>query len=65
VILDSRTVKSTDAAQGAPYDGAKRVRGRTVHIAVDTLGHLLALHATTASEQDRAQVGQLLEEVQA
>jgi transposase len=31
---------------------------------VDTLGHLLALHVTAASEQDRAQVEQLAEEVQ-
>ena len=35
-----------------------------VHIAVDTLGHLLALHVTSASEQDRAQVEQLAEAVQ-
>jgi len=27
-----------------------------VHAAVDTLGHLLALHVTAANEQDRAQV---------
>jgi transposase len=33
-------------------------------LAVDTLGHLLALRFTAASEQDRAQVGQLREAVQ-
>jgi three-Cys-motif partner protein len=32
--------------------------------AVDTLGHLLALHLTPASEQDRAQVEELAEAVQ-
>jgi hypothetical protein len=35
-----------------------------VHAAVDTLGHLFALHATPASGQDRAQVEELAEAVQ-
>src|SRR6266700_7685269 len=35
-----------------------------VHLAVDTLGHLLALHVTPANEQDRAQVGKLAAAVQ-
>jgi hypothetical protein len=35
-----------------------------VHLAVDTLGHLLALCVTAANEQDRAQVGDLAREVQ-
>jgi transposase len=35
-----------------------------VHAAVDTLGHLLALHVTPADEQDRAQVAALAEAVQ-
>jgi len=48
----------------AGYDGAKRRKGSKVHAAVDTLGHLLALHVTAASEQDRAQVERLAEEVQ-
>jgi transposase len=64
VVLDSRTVKSTDSSEGAGYDGGKRVRGRKVHAAVDTLGNLLALHITPANEQDRAQVGELLRRVQ-
>jgi hypothetical protein len=34
-----------------------------VHAAVDTLGHLLALHVTAADEQDRAQVEKLAEAV--
>jgi transposase len=36
-----------------------------VHIAVDTLGQLLALLVTPANEQDRAQVAALAEQVQA
>jgi len=35
-----------------------------VHIAVDTLGHLLALTVTPASDGDRGQVAALAEEVQ-
>src|SRR5215218_2797844 len=34
-------------------------------MAVDTLGHLLALHVTAADEQDRRQVATLAEQVQA
>lgn len=65
VILDSRTIQSTpeSAARGG-YDGAKRRKGAKVHAAVDTLGHLLALHVTAADAQDRAQVEQLAKTVQ-
>lgn len=60
MILDSRTLPSTpeSGARGG-YDGAKRRKGSKVHAAVDTLGHLLALHVTSADEQDSAQVGEL------
>ena len=44
--------------------GAKRRKGSKVHAAVDTLGHLLALHVTAADEQDRAQVERLAAQVQ-
>ena len=65
VIIDSRTLQSTPmSGDRAGYDGAKRKRGSKIHIAVDTLGHLLALRVTPADEQDRAQVAALLAEVQ-
>ncbi|HZK66341.1 MAG TPA: IS5 family transposase, partial [Chloroflexota bacterium] len=48
----------------AGYDGAKRRKGSKVHMAVDTLGHLLALHVTPANEQDRAQVEELAKAIQ-
>lgn len=65
MILDSRTLQSTpESGARAGYDGAKRRKGSKVHAAVDTLGHLLALHVTAADEQDRAQVEQLAAEVQ-
>src|SRR6478736_3488998 len=56
-VIDSRTVQSTpESGPRAGYDGYKRRNGSKVHMAVDTLGHLLALHVTPADEQDRAQV---------
>lgn len=64
-IFDSRTLQSTPESGGrAEYDGAKRKRGNKTHIAVDTLGNLLALLVTPANEQDRATVGDLAEAVQ-
>jgi transposase len=64
-ILDSRTLQSTPESGGrAGYDGAKRKQGSKIHLAIDTLGHLLALHATPANEQDRAQVERLAAAVQ-
>lgn len=35
-----------------------------MHVAVDTLGHLLTLLVTPANEQDRAQAGELAQGVQ-
>jgi transposase len=64
-IFDSRTLQSSpESGHRAGYDGAKRRKGSKVHLAVDTLGHLLALHVTPANEQDRAQVGELAAAVQ-
>src|SRR5918992_737917 len=64
-ILDSRTLRSSpESGHRAGYDGAKRKRGSKVHAAVDTLGHLLALHVTPANEQDREHVEKLAEAVQ-
>jgi transposase len=65
-ILDSRTLQSSpESGARAGYDGAKRRRGSKVHIAVDTLGHLLALVVTPADDQDRQQVAELAAQVQA
>lgn len=64
-VLDSRTLQSSrESGARAGYDGAKRRKGSKVHRAVDTLGNLLALHVTPASEQDRSQVAQLAQAVQ-
>jgi transposase len=64
-IIDSRTLRSTpENGPRAGYDGAKRKRGAKLHVAVDTLGHLLALHVTPANVDDRAEVGRLATAVQ-
>lgn len=65
VILDARTVQSTpESGADAGYDGHKRRMGRKVHLAVDTLGLLLATVITPANEQERAQVAELAALVQ-
>jgi transposase len=65
-ISDGRTIQSTPESGGrAGYDGYKRRRGSKAHAAVDTLGWLLALRVTAASEQERDQVFDLAAAVQA
>jgi transposase len=65
VIFDGRTVQSTPESGGrAGYDGYKRRKGSKAHAAVDTLGHLMALHVTPANEQERDQVDTLAAAVQ-
>ncbi len=65
VSIDSCTLQSTpESGARAGYDGAKRRKGSKVHIAVDTLGHLLALTVTPADRGDREQVAALAEQVQ-
>src|ERR671935_299768 len=64
-IFDARTLQSSpESGARAGYDGHKRRKGSKVHLAVDTLGHLLALCVTAANEQDRAQVEELARQVQ-
>jgi transposase len=64
-IFDSRTLQSTpESGSRAGYDGAKKKNGSKVHMAVDTLGNLLALIVTPANEQDREQVEGLCSQLQ-
>ena len=64
-ILDSRTLQSTpESGARAGYDGHKKRKGSKVHLAVDTLGQLLAVMVTPANGQDRAQVAELAEQIQ-
>jgi transposase len=66
VILDARTLQSTpESGARAGYDGYTRRNGSKTHVAVDTLGDLLALLVTPASAQERDQVAVLAAAVQA
>lgn len=63
-VFDARTLQSScESGPRAGYDGHKRRKGSKVHMAVDTLGHLLALLVTPANAQERAQVGALAQAV--
>lgn len=65
-ILDSRTLQSTpESGARAGFDGHKKRKGSKLHAAVDTLGHVLALKVTPANQQDREQVAELAQAVQA
>ncbi len=65
MIVNSRTIQSTpESGNRAGYDRAKKRKGSKVHSAVDTLGNMLAMTVTAASEQDRTQVATLATAVQ-
>jgi transposase len=64
VVLDSRTLRSTPESVRAAWDGHKRTRGSKLHVAVDTLGQVLALDVTPANTNDRAAVAALADAVQ-
>ena len=65
VVIDGRTIQSTpESGARAGYDGHKKRKGTKTHIAVDTLGHLLALRTTPANESERDQIATLAADVQ-
>ena len=61
-IIDSQTVRGADTVPwaSAGYDAGKKTKGRKRHIAVDTLGLLLAVVVTSAHIQDRDGAHRLL-----
>lgn len=62
-FLDGCTLRSTpENGSRADSGGHKRKNGSKLHLAVDTLGHLLALTVTPADEDDRRQVGELAQQ---
>lgn len=65
VVLDARVLKSSiESGHRGGWDGHKRMKGSKIHIAVDSLGHLLAAVVTPANENERKQVAELAKRVQ-
>ena len=59
-LFDRRTLQATpERGTRAGEDGAKRQRGSTVPMAVEILGHPMALPVTPANEHDRREVSPL------
>src|SRR5579863_4873759 len=52
-VMDSQSVKTTEAGGPHGYDAGKQVNGRKRHALVDTDGRALVLQAHPASVQDR------------
>jgi putative transposase len=64
VILDSQSARTgPGGGEDIGTDGGKRVKGRQRHIAVDTLGLLLAVSVTAANVSDGRAAPQVLEQL--
>jgi transposase len=63
VVVDSQSVKTTEAGGPRGFDAAKKIKGRKRQLAVDTLGLPIDCHITPADVQDRDALAPLLRDV--
>lgn len=52
-VIDSQSVKTTEAGGPHGFDAGKKIKGRKRHIITDTLGHLVEIDVHPADTQDR------------